>query len=86
MSHDPLCPAKPAEQLLPEQCWRCQLIAKVRAELQLDYERGYRHGWVEAVGMTLDAMNAATDGRNKTVGFRKAEEAVRQLLDEARMP
>lgn len=30
MTHDPLCPIKPADQLAPQECWRCALIARVR--------------------------------------------------------
>lgn len=44
--------------------------------LSEDYQLGYRHGWVEAIGMALDVVDAG--GR--------AEKALRQLLDEARLP
>ncbi len=54
--------------------------------LSEDYQLGYRHGWVEAIEIALDVMHKATDGPYRTLGLRKAEEAVRQLLDEAGQP
>jgi len=32
LQHDPLCPAKRAELLEAEHCWRCDLIRKVRQD------------------------------------------------------
>jgi hypothetical protein len=31
-AHDPLCPTKVGEQLSPDKCWRCDLIAKARQD------------------------------------------------------
>lgn len=73
--HDPLCPTKVGDQLLPDRCWRCDLIAKVRHDERskvdgciLSYDKGQR----DMLAKCTEAMEATRNILASTLATLRA--------------